>query len=121
MAHGDFIMNFDNIKCVEDMAEEEHTDKNCKCKRRKLRKDGRHVYVWFRICYCGKYLDRKNDYDRISNNADFPIYKSMNGIDIHEQDSCYYSSEPVRGWCSIKHYKFELHCYCQGQANTLRR
>ena len=103
------------------MAGEEHTNKNCKCYRKKLRKYDRYVYVWFRICYCGKYLDRKDDYNRISNNADFPNYQSMNGIDIHEKDSCDYSSEPVQGWCSIKHYKFELHCYCQGQANTFRR
>lgn len=113
MAQGDHVsLNFDDIECKHSMKEEKHNDKKCICKKRRLKQNGHIVYAWYRICYCGK-TDRKREYDKASNGSKLPNYSSMDGIDIHYDDECAYSTEGV-GWC-YGHYKFVLYCYCHGQ------
>ncbi|XP_061171575.1 uncharacterized protein LOC133181050 [Saccostrea echinata] len=107
MSRGDFS-HFDDIDCGKSIKDEEHYNENCSCKKKKVKRNGRTVFVWYRICYCGYHTDRTSEYNR----AEIPDNPPKDGIDIHYNESCYYRTEKHRG-CIWNSYKFVLYCYCQ--------
>lgn len=84
---------------------ETHTNKGCKCKRRRLYHNDRRYTIFYRKCVCGNYKDRLAPTDL----SELPAGDiSMEGIDIHEDVGCKY--EYVKVWEEGKN--FVLRCYC---------
>lgn len=107
MANGDFVMNFDDIKS-KTYTKEEHGDRRCKYKRRKLIKDGTTFYMWYRICVCRKYVTRDQEYGNST-------IITTDGVDDHYEESCTYETIAVHGMCWVKYYGIQVQCYCPGK------
>lgn len=112
MANGDFVVNFDDIKS-KTYTKEEHDDRRCKYKRRKLTKDGTTIYMWYRICVCEKYASRGQEYENKTT-------VTKDGVDAHYEESCTYETNPVHGMCWVKYYEIQVQCYCLGKPKYRR-
>lgn len=99
---------------------ETHLEEECMYKMKILRRNGHYVYVWYRICVCGRFVNRQRDYEGISNESYLPNYHSFDGIVVHENAGCSYKTITNRGWCSTN-YKITLTCYCEGNPGIGRK
>lgn len=110
MAHGDF----DDIKLNPCNTKEEHDDRRCMYKRKKLKqKDGTTIYMWYRICFCGNFADRGQEYKNKTT-------VTKDGVDAHYKESCTYETNPVHGMCWVKYYEVQVQCYCLGKPKYRR-
>lgn len=112
MANSDFVMDFADINS-KTYTKEEHDDRRCKYKIRKLNKNGTTIYIWYRICFCGKFANRDQEYDNRSTHT-------KDGVDAHYEESCTYETIAVHGMCWVKYYEIHVQCYCLGKPKYRR-
>ena len=104
------------------LRDETHLSDECKAvpSMGQLNEHGRIVYLFVRLCKCGKY---ENRYDlllrpRIVN---LPI----DGVDVHGRTDCSYHAKPqaVTDYNGTAHrqYKLVLDCHCGKPARSTRR
>uniref|UniRef100_K1QDX2 Uncharacterized protein n=1 Tax=Magallana gigas TaxID=29159 RepID=K1QDX2_MAGGI len=110
MASGDIAVNFDDIKSKPCNTTEVHAKSECKYKRRKLTKDGNTIYMWYRICVCKKYANRRQEYKEYKDRTP----DTEDGVYVHEK-SCIYKIHTVREKPGVKYYKIEVQCCCLGK------
>ena len=72
-----------------------------------LNEHGRIVVVFIRICYCGKHA---NKVKILSNEKRLVL--PTDGVDVHKDGNCEYTSEVHRDSSLGKHNRFRLTCYC---------
>lgn len=113
MANRDFVMDFDDIKSKPRNTKEEHGDRRCKYKRRKLIKDGTTVFMWYRICVCGKYATRDRECENRTTDT-------KDGVHAHNEESCTYETIAVYGMCWVKYFEIHVQCYCLGKPKYRR-
>lgn len=68
-----------------------HYSKECKCKRRRLYHVWIFVYVYYRICFCGKYRNRLSPFEHTAENRPLPTgHINIDEVDIHANAHCHY-------------------------------
>lgn len=110
MASGEYSMNSETKKATK--INEEHCDSGCEYRMKRLNEDGCEVYVWFRICFCGKteLKDRSKEYDSLSDGDSLPPGYSKNGIYAHYAEACSYRAlQELPNWDIFK-IKEDCHC-----------
>lgn len=92
---------------------EVHGSSHCTFHKRKLKKNGVEVYVWFRFCYCGneEFPDRSEEYKKIADGDSSPWSYSINGIYVHSRKECQHQRVTWLSWSG--RYKIEEVCHCQ--------
>lgn len=116
MANGDTSIVMDDIKPKPCNTPEEHDKGKCKYKRKILTKDDTPIYMWYRICVCEKYENRREEYDAETTDTD-----TDDGVYAHYEKSCNYKIHPVREKLRVKYYKLRVQCYCNGKPKYGRK
>lgn len=92
-----------------------HYRRGCKCKRRRLYHVSDFVYVYYRICVCGKYRNRRGPYEHTAENRPLPTgHINIDGVDIHAHSNCHYEYVKSQPSGTKKNL---MYCYC----NKLRK
>lgn len=110
MASGEYSMNSESKKATKII--EEHLNSDCNYHMKMLKENGCKVYVWFRICPCGKteLEDRSKEYDSLSDGDSLPPGYSKNGIYVHYTEACSYRAlQELPNWDIFK-IKEDCHC-----------
>lgn len=57
--------------------------------------------MWYRICFCGNFVDRGQEYKN-------KIIVIKDGVDVYYKESCIYEINFVYGWCLVKYYEIKV-------------
>lgn len=91
---------------------EVHYSRGCMCKRRRLKHVSDFVYVYYRVCVCGKYRNRRGPFEHTAENRLLPTgHIIIDGVDIHANAHCHYV------YLTEEHFGeeilvFQLKCHC---------
>lgn len=90
MVFGEYSMNFEIKKVIK--INEEYCDSGCEYCMKRLNEDGCEVYVWFRICFCGKIelKDRLKEYYFFFDGDSLLLGYLKNGIYVYYVEVCFY-------------------------------
>lgn len=110
MAFREYSMNSESKKATKII--EEHWNSDCNYDMKMLNENGCKVYVWFRICSCGKteLEDRSKEFDFLSDGDGLPPSYSKNGIYVHYSEACTYRA--LRKLPHWNIFKIEEECHC---------
>lgn len=90
MVFGEYSMNFESKKVIKII--EEYLNSDCNYYMKMLKENGCKVYVWFRICFCGKIEleDRLKEYDFFFDGDSLLLGYLKNGIYVYYMEVCFY-------------------------------